>query len=194
MPVRDFIDASGVEWRAWAVTPDAIYPPTRGEDYLADCYQLGWLVLETKSGDRRVRVCPIPHDWQRLADDRLEELVRHGDVLPARSAAGLAAAADLPVVRSFRYPGGRVWTVSVTPHPTAHESRVLRFSAGGRVFDLEEWPHDWGDAPDEQLIALLRQASVRDGGPPRPGTPRRRWNDPPNEAAADAAGEPTERY
>src|SRR5690349_21041052 len=72
MPVREFIDSAGVEWRAWEITPDAIAPPTRGEDYLADCYQLGWVVLETKSGDRRVRLCPIPRDWQRLSDESLE--------------------------------------------------------------------------------------------------------------------------
>ena len=68
MPVREFVDSSGVEWRAWEVTPDAIYPPTRGEDYLADCYQLGWVILETKSGDRRVRLCPIPRDWNESGD------------------------------------------------------------------------------------------------------------------------------
>ena len=71
MPVREFIDDMGVEWRAWEVTPDALYPPTRGEDYLAECYQLGWVVMETKSGDRRVRLCPIPRDWLHLADETL---------------------------------------------------------------------------------------------------------------------------
>ena len=69
--------------------------------------------------------------------------------------------ADMAVVRSFRYPGGRVWTVSVTPHPTTPNARVLRFSAGARSIDIEDWPSDWADQPDEQLITMLRQAAPR---------------------------------
>jgi hypothetical protein len=162
MPVRDFIDSTGVEWRAWEVTPDAIYPPTRGEDYLADCYQLGWVVMETKSGNRRVRLCPIPHDWHRLPPAALEELLRHGEVLPARTASSRGALADAAAVRTFRYPGGRVWTVSITPHPTVNGKRVLRFSAGARVIDIGEWPDDWVELPDEALMAILRQAAPRE--------------------------------
>lgn len=162
MPVREFVDSTGVEWRAWEVTPDAIYPPTRGEDYLADCYQLGWVVLETKTGDRRVRLCPIPRDWQRLSDESLEALLPQAEVLPARTSSGGGSIADLAVVRSFRYPGGRVWTVSLTPHPTAPGTRVLRFSGGGRTVDVGDWPSDWSDLPDEQLAELLRGAAPDD--------------------------------
>jgi hypothetical protein len=161
MPVRDFVDSTGIEWRAWEVTPDAIYPPTRGEDYLADCYQLGWVVMETKSGDRRVRLCPIPREWHRLTDAELEALLEHGEVLPARTASTRGALADAAAVRTFRYPGGRVWTVSVSPHPTAHGRRVLRFSGGARVIDVVEWPQDWAELPDDALIAMLQQAAPR---------------------------------
>jgi len=178
MPVRDFVDSSGTEWRAWEVTPDAIYPPTRGEDYLADCYQSGWVVLETKRGDRRLRLCPIPRDWQRLPDHSLEALLPQAEVLPARTASGRSTMADLPVVRSFRYPGGRVWTVSVTPHPTVRDAKVLRFSAGARAIDVEDWPHDWADAPDEQLIALLRGAAPRDLLSPTPDLNGERPDEP----------------
>ena len=177
MPVREFVDSTGAEWRAWEITPDAISPPTRGEDYLADCYQLGWVVMETKRGDRRVRLCPIPRDWHRLSDIALEELLRHGEVLPARTASGREPIADMAVVRSFRYPGGRVWTVSVTPHPAKRGHRVLRFSAGARSIDLEEWPTDWADLPDEQLTVMLRRAAPRGVLPEAPATRRRRWDD-----------------
>lgn len=159
MPVREFVDSSGVEWRAWEVTPDAIYPPTRGEDYLAHCYQLGWVVLETKRGDRRLRLCPIPRDWQHLSNAALEALLPHAEVLPARMASGRSSMDDMAVVRSFRYPGGGVWTAAVTAHPTAPGARVLRFSGGARVIDVEDWPHDWSDRPDEQLIALLHRVA-----------------------------------
>jgi hypothetical protein len=173
MPVREFVDSTGVEWRAWEVTPDAIYPPTRGEDYLADCYQLGWVVLETKSGDRRVRLCPIPRDWHRLSGEQLEALLPHAEVLPARTVSGHSSMGDFAVVRSFRYPGGRVWTVSLTAHPTAPGRQVLRFSGGGRAIDVEDWPNDWTDQPDEQLIALLARTAPRDFlPPPRPGERR----------------------
>ena len=161
MAVRDFVDSTGVEWRAWDVTPDAIYPPTRGEDYLADCYQLGWVVLETKRGDRRLRLCPIPRDWQHLSNAALEALLPEGEVLPARTASGRSSIADMAVVRTFRYPGGGVWTVALTPHPTAPGARVLRFSGGARVIDVEDWPNDWSDQPDEQLIALLQREAPR---------------------------------
>ena len=120
------------------------------------------MVLETKTGDRRLRLCPIPREWQRLPDEALEALLPQAEALPARTVSGRGTMADLPVVRSFRYPGGRVWTVSVTPHPTTRDSSVLRFSAGARAIDVEDWPHDWADAPDEQLIALLRRAAPRD--------------------------------
>ncbi|HEY2376660.1 MAG TPA: hypothetical protein VGH98_11850 [Gemmatimonadaceae bacterium] len=177
MPVREFVDSFGTEWRAWEITPDAIAPPTRGEDYLADCYQLGWVVMETKRGDRRLRLCPIPRDWHRLSDSALEQLVARGEMLPARTASAREPIADLAVVRSFRYPGGRVWTVSVTPHPTTKDARVLRFSAGARAIDVETWPRDWADLPDEQLIAILRRAAPRGTLTEMPEQHRRRWDD-----------------
>lgn len=160
MPVREFVDSTGIEWRAWEVTPDAIYPPTRGEDYLADCYQLGWVVMETKNGERRLRICPIPRDWHLLPDESLEELLQHGEALPARTASVRGAMADV-AVRTFRYPGGRVWTASVTAHPTEPSRRVLRFSAGARSIDVAQWPDDWAVQSDEELIALLRQSAPR---------------------------------
>ena len=158
MPVREFVDARGVEWRAWEVLPDALFPPTRGEDFLADCYQLGWIVLETKVGDRRVRVCPIPRDWHHFNELDLEALVAQGEVLPARVPAARAASADVPSVRSFRLPGGGAWTAAVTANPVGPGARVLRFAAGGRVIDLHEWPRDWAELPEDELVALLRRA------------------------------------
>ena len=177
MPVREFVDSTGVEWRAWEITPDAIAPPTRGEDYLADCYQLGWVVLETKSGDRRVRLCPIPRDWHRMPEDVLEGLLRHGEVLPARTVSSREPMSDMAVVRSFRYPGGRVWTASLTPHPTLPDTRVLRFSAGARSIDITDWPIDWADQPDEELVALLRRSAPRGLLPLLPDEHGRRWGD-----------------
>jgi hypothetical protein len=154
------VDSAGTEWRAWEVTPDAIYPPTRGEDYLADCYQLGWVVMETKKGERRLRICPIPRDWHLLPTEALEELLGRGEVLPARTASARGSMADV-AVRTFRYPGGRVWTASLTPHPTEPSRRVLRFSAGARSIDVADWPPDWAEQSDEELVALLQRTAPR---------------------------------
>lgn len=176
MAVREFVDDKGTEWRAWEITPDTISPPTRGEDYLADCYQLGWVVMETTRGDRRVRLCPIPRDWQRLSDAALSELLHHGEGLPARTASGREPIANMAIVRSFRYPGGRVWTASVTVDPAKRGARVLRFSAGARSIDVLEWPTDWADLPDDRLIAILRRAAPRGTLAATPEE-QRRWDD-----------------
>ena len=85
---------------------------------------------------------------------------------------------DLTVVRSFRYPGGRLWTASVTG-PAAGSAPALRFTAGARIIDLKSWPRDWADLPDDQLVDLLRHAIDRPIMSFRPETPRRRYDDPP---------------
>ena len=61
------------------------------------------------------------------------------------------------------------------------QSTVLRFTAGAREIDLHDWPKDWVDCTDEQLVELLRKAAPRKpGSKPPPNGPRRRWNDQPN--------------
>jgi hypothetical protein len=90
---------------------------------------------------------------------------------------------DLGVVRTFRYPGGRYWTVWVIRHPERAVAPTLRFAAGARYIDLRDWPKDWADYPDERLVDLLRAAAPRTPGPPPgPNVPRRRYNDPPSGA------------
>jgi hypothetical protein len=59
-------------------------------------------------------------------------------------------------------------------------SPVLRFTAGAREIDLCDWPKDWVDYADDQLVELLRKAAPRDpGSSPKPNGPRRRWDDQP---------------
>jgi hypothetical protein len=86
---------------------------------------------------------------------------------------------DLEVQRIFRYPGGRVWAVALRqPEHGGHP--VLRFTTGARDINLRDWPKDWPDYRDEQLVDLLRAAAPRaPAGHYNPETPRRRYNDRP---------------
>jgi len=87
---------------------------------------------------------------------------------------------DLSVLRTFRYPGGRIWVVCVMQDPGTSPS-VLRFTAGSRNIDLADWPKDWPDYSDDQLVELLRRAAPRaKGAAPSPNAPRRRWDDEAN--------------
>lgn len=218
MSLREFVDGSGREWRAWDIIPDELSSKTRDETYLAQLYQVGWIVFETKNGDDKRRLYPIPKGWMDLPDPELDTLLGKADVVPQRKrrvvdpafmstgpargethhaepsapsapAGGAKPAADanataLRVVRTFRYPSGRVWAacVMLDPHPGA--TPVLRFAAGARIIDLAEWPHDWATYSEGDLVSLLRRASPRPAsGPPNPTGPRRRWTDRPEHAA-----------
>ena len=201
MAVRDFTDDLGRKWRAWEVRPEAIHPQTKSEDYLADCYITGWIVFETVAGDEKRRLCPWPGNWASESEEGLRALLRGAELVPVHkmkeermpvlewpSPEQLLAdvsgpykpdITDLNVVRSFKYPGGRLWTVSVVAYPEDGGPPVLRFTAGNRSIDLKVWPKDWTDQPDDRLVMMLRAAAPRRPTPVSPDTPRRRWNDQP---------------
>lgn len=208
MAVREFTDESGREWRAWDIKPENIHPVTKAEDYLADCFITGWIVFETRDGHEKRRLCPWPMNWATRSDDELRELLRRADLIPthrvvadriSREQAPPALAfdvaahpddidvTDLQVVRTFRYPGGRFWTVCVVAYPEDGGSPVLRFTSGLRFIDLKTWPKDWADHPDEELVWMLRRASPRRPERTTPaGIELRRWDDPPGSPTATA--------
>jgi hypothetical protein len=201
--VREFTDSSGKSWRTWNIDPESIHPLTRAEDYLADCFQVGWLVFETVSGTEKRRLCPYPPRWQDRTDEDLRELLRRAEpvsplklhaerqmIVPVTSdgappVEGPASpyrfdVTDLQVVRTFRYPDGGLWTVCVITHPDDGGAPKLRFTAGERAIELRTWPKAWPDYPDERLVELLRRAAPRlTTEAPDAGTPHRRWNDRP---------------
>jgi len=214
MAVRELKDPDGTTWRVWCIQPEAIHPVTRAEDYLAECYQLGWIVFETTTGDRKRRLCPFPKEWFELEDEELRALRDRAEVVPARKlrrrhlglgdvsgaqqtaetpvadphetdgggdAEEQADLTDLTVVRTFRYPGGRVWSAAMTPLAADTGSRraVLRFTSGSRSIDAKSYPSDWPDLPDDRLVDLLRLVATRPPMMYTDETPRRRWNDPP---------------
>ena len=200
MAVREF-KAEGKDWRAWEIRPEAIHPVTRAEDYLSDCFTTGWLVFETKSGDEKRRLCPYPKAWSRATENQLTEMLDTADRVPPRKLqaerqvmSDMSGATrpvevppeedklditDLPVVRSFKYPGGRLWSVCVVAHPEDGGPPAMRFTAGARYLDMRPWPRDWVDAPDDRLVELIRVAAPRPATAPPTGVSRRRYNDPP---------------
>ncbi len=201
MAVREFMGLDGRRWRAWEIRPEAIHPVTRAEDYLSECFTTGWLVFETTAGDDKRRLCPYPKAWSRATDNQLVSLLDIADTVPVRKLMAERQLVndregktkpvyvppeedklditDLPVVRSFKYPGGRLWAVCVIEHPEDEGPPALRFSAGARYLDLRPWPRDWVDAPESRLIEMIRSAAPRAASSPPAGSHRRRFNDPP---------------
>lgn len=200
MAVREFTDREGVRWHAWTVTPDQLYPQTKAEDYLTEYFQLGWMVFERRDGQAKRRLCPYPKDWATRSDAALERLLQDAEVvfLPTADAGqGSTVGADDPpslplppaladaatendgaiLVRSFRYPGGRMWTACLIPSPESSGKQVLRFQAGMRTIDAPQWPRDWAALTDTDLVEVLRLAAPRPDAPAASGAPHRRYGD-----------------
>jgi hypothetical protein len=193
--LREFTDDDDRHWRAWAITPEAIQPVTRGEDYLADCFVTGWIVFETADGLEKRRLCPWPMRWATMSDDELRALLGKAEViasmdLKARHTSSAVrpddegdgwtdggGISDSPIVRTFGYPGGRFWSVWVVMHPDDGGPPVLRFQAGARWIDLRRWPTNWSEQPDEALVQLLRAGAPRPPAASREDPRQRRWDD-----------------
>lgn len=190
MALREFMDGYGQCWRAWDVTPESIYPETRSEDYLADCYRGGWIVFETTDGSQKRRLCPLPYAWERRSDPELERLLDLAEIIRPRPSAAPrdstvtvdlppnvppSAASEIPrtrmgdldlrylgVVRSFMAPDGRTWTVRIVAGPESGGA-VLRFVSGDRTVELREWPGEWIDCSARELSDLLQTAARSEG-------------------------------
>ena len=204
--MREFRDRHGREWRAWEVTPESIQPVTKAEDFLAGCYRSGWVVFETVDGFGKRRLCPPPYGWEERDEADLERLVERAEILRPAGAERTSGSrpADLPpsvppdvaasmprdrdgnldmrhlgVVRSFLYPGGQVWRASVVARDD-DATPVLQFSSDTHCVELTEWPHDWVDLHDYQLVYLLRLGESSQER--RRNQPARRYDDPRAEA------------
>lgn len=187
MTLREFMDKRGVNWMVWDITAESLPGLTGGGNF----YQTGWLSFQSLSGTEKRSLWPIPPGWESLSDPELADLVeratpgapgksRRADAKPRSKPAdvelfGAEESREPGLVRAFVYPGGRAWTVCVVC-PQQGGPQVLRFTSAGRSLDLVSWPSDWADLPEEALTLLLR--SIPRTLAPRPGTPRRRWNDP----------------
>lgn len=209
MALRDFTDKNGRAWRAWDVTAATIHPATRSEDFMRDFLD-GWITFESLDGEAKCRLTPIPRGWESASDEQLEEWLHaavtvrgertsgpHGRTAAEAIAAAEAAAHDaareeaqpfaserqMPFARTFRYPGGRYWSVAEWAggdHGDASQvggRSVLRFTSGRRSLDLASWPHDWQNYSDEELVTLLFKGFPRDQSTENPTGFRRRASD-----------------
>lgn len=188
MALREFRNSDGRSWRVWDITPEKLHPSTRAEDYLQGFLE-GWLVFEAVDGSGKARLYPIPLHWTEMAEEQLQGLLARAD--PVREGErrsgpigivsdGRAMAPPEPEpprvtapaqeVRTFKYPGGRFWTVGERPAQTAGptgrpvERVVLRFASGTRALDLMAWPRDWTRYSDRELADLLWSGFPRQPG------------------------------
>ena len=179
MALRDFTDRDGRQWRVWDVTADAIHPATRSEDYMRD-YLQGWLAFESADGLAKCRLTPIPNDWASASVAQLEQWLHAAETVRGERSSGAHGRASAEAVsdprlvvdmrapvRTFRFPGGRFWTVTEcaasAPAGSGAEKprRVLRFMSGSRALDLTSWPSDWASASDADLADMLASSFPR---------------------------------
>jgi hypothetical protein len=175
MPVREYTDSRGVEWRAWDVTPQHMHPATRREDYMAN-FQDGWLAFESATEKRRLEP-PYPADWFSLKIPELEALCRRasavrraGETSTGKQRDASAREAETEAMqsahaqRTFRSPGGREWTVRIHEclDRAGDEQMVLRFTTEDIVVELSHWPTNWYSATVAEFGLMLLDAN-----PPR---------------------------
>ena len=195
MALREFNDRSGRAWRVWDVSPETLHPSTRAEDYMRD-YLTGWLAFESIDGGAKCRLSPVPNGWQTATVEQLDEWLHAAEPVRGDRTSGphgrtdaeaIAHAAELdvrkrPQSRTFRFPGGRFWTVAEWASPDPREDggmrRVLRFNSGSRVLELTSWPADWASMSDEEMCELLSRGFPRDAAKDNPTEHHRRSADP----------------
>lgn len=65
MAYREFLDPSGVVWKAWDTYPTPAKPLN-----VAPHLAAGWLTFE--GGAKRLRLVPVPADWEHAPESQLQ--------------------------------------------------------------------------------------------------------------------------
>jgi hypothetical protein len=81
--VREFRDARGILWRAWAVTPGDMNRDRPLDNRLGE-YSAGWLAFESEDGSQRRRLPHHPEDWSHRTNHALEMLLDAAEPVRAR--------------------------------------------------------------------------------------------------------------
>ena len=202
MPVREFTDSKGIEWRVWDVTAEQLHPVTRMEDLME--LSTGWLAFES-AGEKRRLPAPYPANWGEVPLKELEALCRRaprvvrrtgrssGETRVVEVSARLDDERRLSEECRFHSPGGREWTVRLHEclDRQGAQRQVLRFTAEDIVVDLERWPENWKLCSREAYAMMLLDSKP----PRRTGTngPQRRLTDRPDDRPADATPTPADQ-
>ena len=70
MPLREFQDSHGVNWRVWSTMPEVRGAHPRALDG-------GWLTFQCDN--RTKRIFPIPDGWEETPSDGLERLLERAE-------------------------------------------------------------------------------------------------------------------
>ena len=70
--MREFTDVQGTSWLVYTVGTDA-HGVEASRRYLPDAFRQGWLAFE--SGERKLRLAPVPAGWAELSDRELQDLL-----------------------------------------------------------------------------------------------------------------------
>src|SRR5688500_17633836 len=120
MPVREFTDSEGIEWRVWEAPAEQLHPVSRVGEPMER--STGGLAFESASEKRRLPA-PYPVNWGDVPLPELEALCRSAPRVVRRSSrtsgearvVEVSAKVDderrLSEERRFHSPGGREWTV-----------------------------------------------------------------------------------
>jgi hypothetical protein len=179
MPLRDFADDAGREWRVWDVRQENIHPATRDEEYMRE-YLHGWLAFESLDGTAKCRLHPIPPHWDAADDAQLVRWLHLAEPIRGDRSSGPQGRIAAETIarekiverprgsaRTFRFPSGRYWSVaewtttSGNTAATPVARAILRFTSGMRSLDLTEWPRDWQTLTDAQLASMLARGFPR---------------------------------
>ncbi len=76
---RQFQDAKGITWDAFAVHPAQ---EGSGRAQLPEPYRGGWLVFDSEREKRRLS--PVPPDWHLAGEEQLRALCARAEIVPAR--------------------------------------------------------------------------------------------------------------
>ena len=192
MPLREFTDSTGRRWRVWDIRPEQMHAATRAEDHLQNVIN-GWLAFEPATGGEKRRLAPIPAKWETAPESELEAMLERaeqarnepggGERREASGPGGVmwqAEAGDPPLAaRTFRYPNGRYWTVNELPagSTTSGQRPLLRFTSGARSLDTADWPSEWSQMSEQDLVELLYRSFPRAEPTDNPTQFRRRRGD-----------------
>lgn len=164
MPLREFSDERGVEWRVWDVLPERARPWVDSE-FLPE-YREGWLVFESSAGEKRRLPTPFPANWHELPLEEIQALCRraasvastpakpHRAYVPEPAAQPPAEAAPSAIATAKAASPGRV-----------HRQRAAEADERALREALQQGRRTFGSPRGREWVARLHERVGEDGDP-----------------------------